>query len=255
MKRPRFIYLVICIVNNRKYSGSTYDVSERFEDHLTRSNNKELKNDVKKYGKENFRIKVLEVLLDGHAKTTDNKYLSNVQEKYWNNYYSELDEKLMYNPFDKPSWFPVSDNARKNISLARKKHGKKLIIKGLKPKHHFTSTYNPSLGKKGKESIHYGSQHTQDTKSKISFANREQVIIEFHNENCYVILNIKQAGRALHTARISPAAQGKKKIKDISITYLASKDNIQKFYVLLLYNLIHIYFYLTIPQPALTFKQ
>ena len=61
------IYLITNLINNKQYVGKTvYSLTHRFQGHCTNGTNKNcyLHQAIQKYGKENFKIELLEEVTD-----------------------------------------------------------------------------------------------------------------------------------------------------------------------------------------------
>lgn len=76
-----YIYKIINSINQKIYIGKTlFSIEKRFKEHLdeasrTRSNNRPLYNAIKKYGKENFSIELVEKI--------ENEEILEEREKFW----------------------------------------------------------------------------------------------------------------------------------------------------------------------------
>lgn len=55
------IYLITNKINNKKYVGQSKDIERRWKEHILKEKNTMIHNAIKKYGKENFDFKILEL--------------------------------------------------------------------------------------------------------------------------------------------------------------------------------------------------
>lgn len=88
------IYKITNLINNKVYIGyTTKSLKERFKQHCNRNvcNIKmPIVSAIQKYGKENFKIELLE-------ESEDDKYIHNEREKYWIDILKARDPKIGYN--------------------------------------------------------------------------------------------------------------------------------------------------------------
>ena len=147
------VYLITNLINNKKYVGITKGTLERrFKRHISQSNKPSDKKGImviclaiKKYGKKNFKIELIEELVNVTEKGLllkesyyINKYNTFINDGCGYNMVKESDSKLIF-----------SEATKKKISLAR-------------------------MGKwNGKDNPFYGKHHTENTreKMKINHAN------------------------------------------------------------------------------------
>ena len=160
------IYCIENIVNGKKYVGQTVDYRSRKRRHLWKLRkgnhfNNYLQRSYNKYGEENFKIYILEEVA---------KEELNDREIYWIDKLNSFDGG--YNlTSGGDGGFEVSEEVRRNISEANKgriiseDHRMKLS-EAAKGKN------NPMYGKKGENSPMYGKNHNEETKRKISEANK-----------------------------------------------------------------------------------
>jgi group I intron endonuclease len=62
-----YIYMITNIINNKKYIGQTLekDINERWKSHLKKQNNcRYFKHALDKYGKDNFKFKIICICFD-----------------------------------------------------------------------------------------------------------------------------------------------------------------------------------------------
>lgn len=96
------VYKITCKINNKVYIGSTqYTKETRWKNgHLRIANRKKninnnlLYKDIKKYGKENFKLETIEYV-EG-----DKKYLLSREDFWIKKYWNELGKDMMYNKWD-----------------------------------------------------------------------------------------------------------------------------------------------------------
>lgn len=90
-----YIYKITNIINNKIYIGQTiHSIEERFRGHVyasekSDSSNVLLQNAIKKYGKDSFKIEIIEVC-------TTREQLD-LREKCWINYYNSRNKDIGYN--------------------------------------------------------------------------------------------------------------------------------------------------------------
>ena len=54
------IYYIINLISKRKYIGSSINLYKRWKEHSRKTSNRELANDILKFGKENFIFKIVD---------------------------------------------------------------------------------------------------------------------------------------------------------------------------------------------------
>lgn len=97
------IYKITCKINNKVYIGSTKLTKEKRWGDLSSSSShlscvrdgidKPLYNDIRKYGKENFKLETIENI--------DDKTQRFIREDFWiKKYWNELGKEMMYNKWD-----------------------------------------------------------------------------------------------------------------------------------------------------------
>lgn len=69
------IYKITCKINNKCYIGKSINILNRWLHHIYNNGCLELKNDIKKYGIENFTFEILELM--------DEKYKTKYSEEYY----------------------------------------------------------------------------------------------------------------------------------------------------------------------------
>lgn len=88
------IYKIETLHNNKLYIGSSDNIEKRIKTHLSRlkrdiHHSEYLQNAYNKYGKDNLKFSVIEIL-----ETSENKI---VREQYWMDYYKSYDRNFGYN--------------------------------------------------------------------------------------------------------------------------------------------------------------
>lgn len=114
------VYLIQNINNNKKYIGQTISgIKMRFKHHINMSNSKKINKmlitkAIKKHGKENFNIWVLEYC--------DSQEELNKTEAFYINYFKTLDKKLGYNirPIDLNGKYGHSKESKEKIGIIRR---------------------------------------------------------------------------------------------------------------------------------------
>lgn len=87
------IYCILCLINNRRYIGSTQDMTRRKGEHRytlknNRHDNPELQADYNLWGVENFVFEKLEVCTEDLVEKV---------EQYWIDYYGGVESNNTYN--------------------------------------------------------------------------------------------------------------------------------------------------------------
>lgn len=159
-----FIYKITNKVNEKFYIGKTvYPLYVRFSQHkyiaITKLKKTYLHNSIRKYGIENFEIKLLE--------TVDNIEKLNEKEKYW---IKELKPNYNLSEGGEGNFgYKFTDEQRQHLSNIRK--GRKLSEQHIKSLSEANKgKKNPMYGKFGKLNPFYGKKHSEEfieRKSKI----------------------------------------------------------------------------------------
>ena len=141
-----YIYRTINLINGKKYIGKRK--SNKFLANNYLGSGKILNQAIEKYGKENFKVELIE--------WCNNKDVLSEKERYWIEYYNAVKSENYYN-------------------LAKGGEGWNYNHKGnnhpMYGKHHSDETrLKMSLIKKGKSNSNKGRYHSQETKDKISKA-------------------------------------------------------------------------------------
>lgn len=114
------IYKIVNTINSKIYIGKSQDdIEKRFQQHLRRlindtHYNKHLQRSFNKYGAENFKLEILEIIYD--------KFLFNEREKYWINYYNSSNIQYGYNLTFGGDGGSPNEDVRKKISKTMKNH-------------------------------------------------------------------------------------------------------------------------------------
>lgn len=85
------IYMITCLMNDKRYIGSSKNISKRLTEHFRKmwSKNK-LYTDIKKYGRENFKCEILEECGNEDLLAKERDYINKLNPKY----NIKLDKKL-----------------------------------------------------------------------------------------------------------------------------------------------------------------
>lgn len=120
MKNEYTIYLIQNVINNKKYIGQTRQILKlRFYQHCyDKRNNMVICKAIRKYGKENFNIWVLDY--------TDCQICANKLEGFYIKYFNTLDKRFGYNTIniDLNGNYKMSEETKLKISQksSREKH-------------------------------------------------------------------------------------------------------------------------------------
>lgn len=173
--RSVFIYEIVCKVNNKRYIGQTYNLTQRKNYHKRQLHNNEhtnpwLQKDYNNYGLSQFEFNIIEKV--------ENKDIAIKRETYWMNYYNGVDSDNIYN---------VKGNGRgqDNIDYVRRKtdaikthdnfkNHNHTIESRVKTSRSLKESYakglhrKTNIGKFGIENAFYGKHHTEKTKKYLS---------------------------------------------------------------------------------------
>jgi group I intron endonuclease len=232
MKIISGVYKITNIKNGKVYVGSAENISGRWINHLSElrkeiHHSKHLRSAWKKYGEENFKFEIIEIVGDIKLLT--------YREQYWIDYYESYNPKYGYNILPKarsslgmkhtdeakkkvsiansgenhPNWGKHrSEETRRKIGLSQKgkiiseKTRKKMsaILKGRKISEETKKKIG--LSKKGKH-------HSEETKKKMSLSHKGKVRSEEHKKN----ISLGNKGRKLseeNKKKISLSLKGRK---------------------------------------------
>nr|WP_197498907.1 GIY-YIG nuclease family protein [Mycobacterium sp. E3298] len=171
------IYLIQNEINNKKYVGSSRDISKRKSNHVKRLNenihdNAHLQLAWNKYGEENFTFRVLEYVYDIHGMVE--------REQYWIDKYECLDNNKGYNltnavPYRRPDGFAEQYRSKK---FKLKSDRKKPVLKLEKKR-------------KRRESILISERDAHDIKIRINNGESLVSIAKIYNINENRVSQIK----------------------------------------------------------------
>lgn len=110
------VYCIENIINNKKYIGQSYDLSNRFLDHknLLKNNhhrNKHLQNSFNKHGADNFKFYIIDLY---------NIDVLNIMEVYWIEFYNTMDNRCGYNKKHGGNNGYLSEDTKRNLSESHK---------------------------------------------------------------------------------------------------------------------------------------
>ena len=89
------IYLWTNLINGKHYVGQTVNFYQRIQRYKKGLINSYMKEDIDKYGMENFKVEILEKIED-----ISNEDFLTEREQYWMDYYQSYDLEKGYNIFD-----------------------------------------------------------------------------------------------------------------------------------------------------------
>lgn len=154
------IYIIENTINNKKYIGSSINITKRWyqHKHLLNKNiheNSYLQNAWNKYGKDCFKFKIIEF-------TTDENLI--LREQYYIDYYNVCDENFGYN------LAPIAGNTLGYKHTNKTKKKMSLLKKG-KPSNRGSYIMSEETKKKISEKnkiSQIGRRHSKETKKKMS---------------------------------------------------------------------------------------
>ena len=170
------VYLTTNLINNKKYIGKDVKNNPKYL-----GSGALLLEDIKKYGKENFKKEILEYCND--IQTLEER------ENYWINYFEAVKKDTFYNIRENvKNWYSNADDIKKQyvktkISISNK--GKKL-----------SNETKEKISKANKNKIK-GSYHTVESKTKIGLANKGRV--HTNEEKIKISNNLKNKKRSDET--------------------------------------------------------
>lgn len=197
------IYCIECIVNQKKYIGSTTDYKTRFRTHKSKlrrncHDNDHLQNAWNKYGEKNFSFFVLEnnisdeILIDRevywieYCNTLNDKFGYNLREELGggarrnsaetrrkiseSNKGRTVSDETRYKLSEANKGKVMSDSARIKMSISKQNMSEE-TKKKMSENHADTGgEKNGMYGKKGKNNPNYGKSRSEEVKYKISEA-------------------------------------------------------------------------------------
>ena len=180
MKKEYYIYITTNNINNKKYIGQHYGL---LNDNYFGSGAL-IKKAIEKYGKENFKKEIIEIV--------NNYDELNEREKYWINFYDAVNSEKFYNiatgGLNSNPVAGLSEEAekrrREKLSLAAK--GKNNHFYGR----HFCGKEHPMYGKKCSEetkqklrNAHLGKTLTKEHREKISQNSKNKIEVYCYDKN------------------------------------------------------------------------
>lgn len=162
------VYLILNIINNKKYIGSSINIEHRKYEHFLKlknniHNNRYLQRAFNKYGEENFKFIIIELV--------ENKDKLLEREQYWMDLYKVSEKEFGYNLVINAGnnlGLKFSQEARLKLSQSHKGlcAGEKHPLYG---KHHSEKTKDKmKISNGGKNNGFYGKKHTEESKQKMS---------------------------------------------------------------------------------------
>ncbi len=163
------IYIIMNIVNNKKYIGSSKNIEQRKGSHLcklrqNKHENNYLQKSFNKHGKENFQFDIVHQCKEE---------MLTIKEKEYMETYNVLNRKFGYNIAPEPKNKIVSLETRKKLSILAKNRTKEHQKKLSESK----KGWNPSKEVRKKMSLsHMGYVMPEEQKKKISKATKGRKI-------------------------------------------------------------------------------
>ena len=181
------IYLWTNLINGKHYVGQTVNFYQRIQRYKKGLINSYMKEDIDKYGMENFKVEILEKIED-----ISNEDFLTEREQYWMDYYQSYDLEKGYNIFDVAGnvcYLKRSDTIKERFcgegnGMYGKHHSDEWkqnhsdCVKGLWEKEEYRKVQtermqgenNPMYGVSldGEKNGMYGKHHSDETKRKIA---------------------------------------------------------------------------------------
>lgn len=199
------IYIITNKVNGKQYVGITKnDIQQRFDQHIYESNhnhtNRVLCKAIRKYGKYNFSIKLLESIEDEKlAKETEifyiSKYKTHIEHEECNGYNMTIGG-------DGVKGFTITEETRAKLSAAFSGENHPFYGKHLSDEHKM----NCSM-------VKLGIKKSQSTRKNMS-ESKKKPVLQLHKDTLEVISeypSIKDAQKITNIEHISQVCNGKRK--------------------------------------------
>ena len=186
------IYYIENITTNKKYIGQAYNIEDRWKKHTYKLNNnmhynKYLQSAWNKYGECDFKFCVLEYCKKDELDS---------REKYYINLYNTIDRELGYNlkSGGQNGGSKYSDESRKKMSESQKElcktQERKQVLSENSLKMWSDDEYRKS--RSGENHPMYGKQLPNETRKKISVANKGKSKPSRSKEHCEAISKAKK---------------------------------------------------------------
>ncbi|MGG3889605.1 GIY-YIG nuclease family protein [Metabacillus fastidiosus] len=216
------IYMILNLINNKIYIGSSINIKKRWQAHksylnINQHSNRYLQNAWNKYGEENFKFKVIDNFID--------QSLILLREQYWIDYFQSADEECGYNISPTAGnlmGFKHSDETKRKISTRMK--GKE------KTSEHLANISNSLKGRKMSKEVkekllkaNIGKKHTKEHREKISKHHYGKKLSEAHKE---VLVNSRKKFTKETVLEIREKVFSGARVKDLMIEYDCSKQTI-----------------------------
>ncbi|NIO45016.1 MAG: hypothetical protein GTN36_05700 [Candidatus Aenigmarchaeota archaeon] len=236
------IYLITCIINNKKYIGQAYSYQKnglkhgalkRFKNHISQSKGKNwnkkcraLYSAMRKYGEEKFTVKILKIVRKNKMDDCEKQFIKQYNTLCPNGYNlteggsnGRRCEDTCKKISEGLKGHKISDKTRKKISesLQGSKHpnwGKKHKPETLK---------RMSEKQKGEKHPMYGKTHTMESRKKISNSGRKYNI----NDNLPMYL-VRYNSKKDSGYRVSYYVNNKKKEKTFTHKALTLQEKLEK---------------------------
>lgn len=176
-KTKNIIYCYTNLINNKKYVGQTsIELRKRHNGHISCSYNKSKNKEynlyfhcaIRKYGIENFKLEILHIV---------DKYSLDLLEIYYIEKWNLLNRKYGYNISNGGSHGnPFAGKTEEEMKKIFNEEWKNKISKTMKEKglseEHLKKMHENRKYKKGEKHYNYGKHLSEETKKKISDANK-----------------------------------------------------------------------------------